>query len=111
MNTWRRKRSPGRTLHPLWRGVGCLIVVLMPLLAWWFSGFGLEFVQSEAPEWLRAAPSGSNELLFIRIGIAAIIGLALYLLLTFSSSLLLSMVNSIDRFIERLAGGNSGEAE
>jgi hypothetical protein len=36
-----RERKKKRTLNPAWRGVGCLMIVLIGTLAWFFSGWFL----------------------------------------------------------------------
>lgn len=36
-----RERKKKRTLNPVWRGIGCLLIVVMGSLAWFFSGWFL----------------------------------------------------------------------
>lgn len=35
--TYRREKTVRREPHPIWRGIGCLLLIIMPLLAWGIS--------------------------------------------------------------------------
>lgn len=38
----RRKSKPTETTHPIWRGIGCLMIVIMPVIAFGFAVITLE---------------------------------------------------------------------
>ncbi|MCW5879219.1 MAG: hypothetical protein KIS80_10180 [Anaerolineales bacterium] len=101
MNVWRKQRDPSRTLHPLWRGVGCFLVILIPVAAWWLSGLAMEYLQVWLPEFARIVRRGGEQIIYIQIGLAIVLGLVLYMLLSFLSALLYTLVDQTDRLFSR----------
>lgn len=44
-----RKKPQRREPHPIWRGIGCLLMIIMPLLAW---GIGELILQIAQQRWV-----------------------------------------------------------
>lgn len=91
----RRDEPRAKGPPPIWRGIGCLLIVLVPILSYaaadlslpFFQGQGLVprelLVTPQAPEWLWVAPAVAQafQFLFGRPGILAILVLMFFYIL------------------------------
>lgn len=76
---------------PIWRGIGCLLIVLVPLMSYAAAELTMPFMQErglipqallftpKTPDWLRIAPvvAQTYQAVFARYGILAILALTL----------------------------------
>ena len=77
------ERIKKNSIHPVWRGVGFILMFLIPFLAYFGAKALLEMNQVE--KWVSIpadllAP-GSDPLLYVRIGIAVVLALFLFLII------------------------------
>ena len=77
------ERIKKTAIHPVWRGVGFILMFLIPFLAYFGAKALLELNQVE--KWV-SIPSdllapGSDPLLYVRIGLALVLALFLFLII------------------------------
>lgn len=83
---WRRPPRPERRwrVHPIWRGIGCLMLVIVPLISWAIADM---FVQANKEgHWLdvppgMSGPSGFPDI-FITVMVTVIVAIMLFGLYT-----------------------------
>ena len=89
------KRALSRKLHPIWTGIGCAMLVLIPLISWALMEVLLEYALREYPDlgrtFAQANPGGIN-FLYVKIGLTVVLAVLLYLIFTILGSLLYSML-------------------
>jgi hypothetical protein len=85
----KRKDHRATGPHPVWRGIGCLLIVLIPIISFAAADLTLPFFQArglvprellvtlQTPSWLRFAPvvAQAYQFLFARPGILATLAL------------------------------------
>lgn len=87
------KRAEPRAIgpHPIWRGIGCLLMVLVPLMSYAAAEITMPFLQArglvprellfipQTPDWLWVAPvlAQAFQAVFGRYGIFAILALTI----------------------------------
>lgn len=90
-----RKEPQTQGTQPIWRGIGCLLIVLVPILSYAAAEVTMPFFRSQglvprelltslqAPDWLWISPmlARAYESIFGRPGILAILGLTLIYIL------------------------------
>ncbi|MBN2046946.1 MAG: hypothetical protein JW750_03795 [Anaerolineaceae bacterium] len=82
------KKEEKKELHPVWRGIGCVIIILTPVIA--YTGALVLFSLNQEKNWV-AIPrdmliKASDPYILIKIGLAVILAIilfALFLLVTF----------------------------
>jgi hypothetical protein len=83
-------REARHRIHPIWRGVGLLLIVITPVLGY-FSGLVLLAENAKQGwfmiplEWL--AP-GADQLLFVKIGLTLVLGLLIFFIFQFLSMII-----------------------
>ena len=89
------RRAQRGKLHPIWTGIGCAMLVLIPLLSWGLADVLVDYIFATYPDLAlniaKANPGGVN-IIYIKIGSAVILGVLLYLLFSFLGSLLYSLL-------------------
>ena len=94
----RPKEDESKKVHPVWRGIGCISMVIIPILS--YVG-GVQLVNNrDSLTWIVipeeiVLKQGNNPLIFVKILYAIIIGLLLFFLL-----------GVITFVVNRLSGGN-----
>lgn len=82
-------------LHPIWRGIGFLLLILIPIIAYGLVEMGIQyaFEQSEslAYSFSTANPNGMD-ILYLQIGATLVVSFILYLVLSILGSLLYSLL-------------------
>jgi hypothetical protein len=96
MSANRRDRGPFPwTVHPIWRGIGCLLMILLPIIAYGLAELLLAWVATQNPSLGRTLVANTNFLnnpIFVKIAIALVINMALYLIFSTFGSLLYSLM-------------------
>ena len=83
-----------RRIHPVWRGVGCVLMVLMPIIAWAAADELITNRIIPLPSDMLAGPGDflygiiPDTLIHIRLALFVVILLVLYALLTFLTFLM-----------------------
>ena len=108
-----RKTSKDRAEHPIWRGIGCLIILIVPVLSFAAASLTMPILMQrglvpqdllftpQLPDWLWYSPvlAQSIHFLFVRYGIAAT------LMLTFAFILIIGGFFSVlYAFVYRMVG-------
>jgi hypothetical protein len=107
-----RKETQTQGTPPIWRGIGCLMIVLVPILSYAAAQVTMPFFRSQglvprellvplrAPDWLRLLPmlAQAYEFVFGRPGILAVLGLTLIYIL-----LIGGLISALYAFIYQLA--------
>ena len=76
-------------LHPIWNGIGCLMLVLIPAISWGLADGLTAYALVEFPELARnLAQSGADSDLYFKIGVTVVLSILLYLLFAIFVSLL-----------------------
>jgi hypothetical protein len=96
MSASRRDRGPFPwTVHPIWRGIGCLLLILLPIIAFGLAELLLAWVASQNPSLGRTLTANTNLLsnpLFVKAVLALVISMALYLVFSTLGSLVYSLM-------------------
>ncbi len=85
------RRAPRGKLHPIWNGIGCAMLVLIPLISWGLADVLVDYIFATYPDLpLRIAKEnpGGVDVVYIKIGAAVILGMLLYLAFSILSSML-----------------------
>ena len=87
----REKRAREREPHPIWRGIGFIMIILIPLLSY---GIGLVLLQENARQGWVAIPRdliarGADPDLYLKIILTVAISFVLYAVFTFISVVVL----------------------
>jgi hypothetical protein len=104
-----RRRSAFSQLHPIWRGIGFILLVLIPFIAFGFAGMIMEYVVDNYPG-LAQSPSqiviGVDDL-YVQLGLTLILTMLLYLVLSIFGSVLYSLSGARDReeLVSRIGSG------
>lgn len=89
------KRPQSGKLHPIWNGIGCAMLVLIPLISWGLADVLVDYVFTTYPDLplsiAKENPRGID-ILYIKIGAAVILGVVLYLAFSILSSTLYSLL-------------------
>jgi hypothetical protein len=79
---YRRPPRPERKwrVHPIWRGIGCLMLVIIPMISWAIAGMLVE--ANKSARWLAIpaglnSPFGSSDLLLTAL-VAAVVAIVLF---------------------------------
>jgi hypothetical protein len=68
------------TLHPIWRGVGFIFMVLIPIISYFLSVWLLTL--NAANKWISVPPefisSGADPLLYVKIGLTIVLCVVVY---------------------------------
>lgn len=89
------KRPQRGKLHPIWNGIGCAMVVLIPLISWGLADVLVDYIFTTFPDLplnIAKENPGGIDILYIKIGAAVILGMLLYLAFSILSSLLYTML-------------------
>lgn len=90
----RRNRALSWRMHPVWRGIGFLFLILMPIIAYYLSGMLLDYLATQpltpSANFLRSI--GSENLLYLQIGLTVLLSILLYLILSILGSLLYTLL-------------------
>jgi len=81
-------------LHPIWNGIGCAMLVLIPLISWGLADVLVDYVFTTYPDipLSIAKENPGIDTLYIKIGAAVILGMLLYLAFSILSSTLYSLL-------------------
>ncbi|HLE73075.1 MAG TPA: hypothetical protein VI688_02410 [Anaerolineales bacterium] len=89
------KPRQGRKLHPIWTGIGCAMLILIPLISWGLADVLVDYLVATYPDLAldigKANPGGVN-ILYLKIGSAVILSILIYLLFTILSSLFYTLL-------------------
>ncbi len=81
---WRRPRPPARKwrVHPIWRGIGCLMLVLIPIFSFGVAGLLMEANVEQGwvaiPRDLLGPPGMPVENLYVRLITTALLTVVLF---------------------------------
>jgi hypothetical protein len=90
----RRNRGPFPwRVHPIWRGIGCLLLIVLPLIAYGFSDLIIAYAQANSPAFAQSLRNNPNllEQPYLRILFTAVITAILYLVFSVLASLIYSL--------------------
>lgn len=90
------KKEPKPAVHPAWRGIGCILMVLIPAIAFLTANIIIKNI-NQFP-WLTIpgemiAIRYSDPLIFVRVLYTTLISLVLFFLTSFITFLLNSIIN------------------
>lgn len=95
MSDQRQRGFFSSKVHPVWRGIGCLLLILIPVIAFGFADLILNYVLNENPELARnfsgANPNGID-IIYLQLGITLVLSLLLYLVLSILGSLIYTLL-------------------
>jgi hypothetical protein len=81
----REMKPPKREIHPIWRGIGFVLIVLIPFMA--YTAALLVIDENSRRGWFPIpadiVATGSDPLLYVKIFITFLIALVLYIILLF----------------------------
>ncbi len=104
MSTYRRdRRRVRRSIHPIWRGIGCTLLILVPITSFTIAQPLLDWVEAKDPaleKMLSANTSVLNNPLVLKVAIALLLTMAIFLVLSIFWSLLNSLVGPDDEEID-----------
>ncbi len=82
-----------RTIHPVWRGVGFIIMIVIPIVAYFLSVRFLELnaVNNWMPIPREFLSTGKDELVYIKVGLTLIASLLVYGVFMLAGTLTLSI--------------------
>lgn len=90
-----RPRGSFSTLHPIWRGIGFLLLILVPIIAYGLVEIGIQygFEQNEyfAYTFSPTNPNGID-LIYLQIGATLVLSFILFSVLSVVGSLLYSLL-------------------
>lgn len=80
-------------VHPIWRGVGCILMVLIPIIAYGLTGVILTFIQARTPDVANYLEnlSGTREYLLLIAGMTLLLSIVLYLVFSIIGSFFYSL--------------------
>ena len=82
-------RQEREKIHPIWRGIGLILVFLFAVMGWFGSIWLLD--ENAKQHWITIPSNlmakGADELLYVKIGVAIVIFLVLYMIFQFISFL------------------------
>jgi hypothetical protein len=105
----RQRRTAFSQLHPIWRGIGFMLLILIPFIAFGFSGMIMDYVVENYPS-LAQSPSqiifGVDDL-YLQLGLTLILTVLLYLVMSIIGSVLYSLSGARDReeLVSRIGSG------
>jgi hypothetical protein len=73
-------------VHPIWRGIGCFLMILIPLIAFGVSELIIGYLLVNNP--IFAQNFTGNNLLYLRLGGTALLSVIIYLLFSIVSSVI-----------------------
>ena len=84
-NSYRQKAAPKRETHPIWRAIGLIMVVLIPIIS--YAGALVLLDLNGQNRWLMIpsdllAP-GADSMLFIKVGLTVFIAMVFYAVFLF----------------------------
>lgn len=105
----KQHRTAFSQLHPIWRGIGFILLILIPFIAFGFSGMILDYVIENYPG-LAQSPSQiiyGVENLYLQLGLTLILTMLLYLVMSIFGSVLYSLSGARDRkeLVSRIGSG------
>lgn len=93
MRDRRNNRALGWRMHPIWRGIGFLMLILIPIIAFFLTMLILEFFASDPLSqvaiFLRNL--GDRNFLYLQIGLTVLLTILLYLIFNILGSLLYTL--------------------
>lgn len=93
-----RRRASGPfpwRVHPIWRGIGCLLLILIPIISYGLAELLLAWLDANNPNFTRMLAANPNFLgnpLFIKGAITLVLSVAIYLVFSTVSSLFYSLL-------------------
>ena len=83
-------------VHPIWRGIGCIFLVIIPIISFGLSDFLLTEIEELLPELLARSLSilgvGEFENFLGRLSITVFLSILLFILLSLFGSVLFSLM-------------------
>lgn len=90
-----RRRGSFSTLHPIWRGIGFLLLIIVPVIAYGLVEMGIQYMfesdQNFANTFSATNPDGID-LIYLQVGATLLVSFILYLVLSILGSLLYSLL-------------------
>ncbi len=93
-----RRRSSGPfpwRVHPIWRGIGFLLLILIPIISFGLAELLLDWMAANNPAFTRMLAANPNFLsnpLFIKGAITLVLSMAIYLVFSIFGSLFYSLL-------------------
>lgn len=97
-------------LHPIWRGIGCALIILIPLIAYGLADVILGYVLTQNPN-LAASLSnprpGEADLFQVQLIATAVLSVILYMVFSILGSLVYSLLggNRNAEIVSRIGSG------
>lgn len=92
--TPRRGRGPFPwRVHPIWRGVGCILLIVVPIIAFGLSETLIDYALAETPEIFNSLDvdmRGPDDL-YLKVGATIVLSVVLYLIFSILGSLIYSL--------------------
>lgn len=86
-----QSRQEREKIHPVWRGIGLILMVLFPIMGYFGSVWLLE--ENSKQLWFKIPSqflaSGADELLYVKIGLTVLIVFILYFIFQFISFIIM----------------------
>lgn len=106
----RRIRGPlTRRVHPIWRGIGFLLLILIPLISFGIAGTIMDYLPVQYPNLVRGNPQLIDGLddLYLQLAITLVLSLILYLLMSILTSILYSALGGSENeeIVSRIGSG------
>jgi hypothetical protein len=96
-------------LHPIWRGIGFILIILFPVIAFELSEMILDYIADQYPQLMQSPTQFviGVENLYVQLGLTLIITILLYLIYSIVSSALYTLSGARDReeIISRIGSG------
>lgn len=99
--TWR--------LHPIWRGIGLILLILIPVISFGLAEIFLDYFVAQSPD-LPQSPEQiiiGVDNLYLQIGVTLVLTIILYLLLSIIGSVVYSVMGGREHeeIVSRLGSG------
>lgn len=86
-----QSREERQKIHPVWRGIGLILMVIFPVMGYFASLWLLD--ENAKKNWVtipsQFLASGADELIFVKIGMTVVIVFILYFLFQFFSFIIM----------------------
>lgn len=94
MKDRRSDRTLGWRMHPIWRGIGFLLLVIVPVIAFFLSGMLLDYLAAEERSSFNTLVQsvGSDNILYLQLGVTFVLSVLIYLVYSVFGSLLYSLL-------------------
>jgi hypothetical protein len=105
----RNDRTLGWRMHPIWRGIGFILLILIPVISFGISEAILKYTTAEYPELLSGNPQiiDGIEDLYLQLGLTLVVSVIFFLVMSILVSLLYSLLGGSENeeLVSRIGSG------